>query len=88
MDKVQPPKIEIDRYAIRFLDETGQRNFFFSDMIHDGTWGYKVLKEIHNMYEQCLLFPIEPETNKECLHCRKEECECDIIPDMRDCGDK
>lgn len=58
-------KIEIDKYAIRFHDDSGSRNFFFKDIMHERYWGHKVLAEIHNLYELCLIQNVEPQGDED-----------------------
>lgn len=50
------PKITIDKYAIRFIDDYGQRNIFFCDLFHKtkDDWHYTLMAEIQKAYEICV----------------------------------
>ena len=49
------PKITIDKFAIRFEDDTGATNHFFNDLfIGKGHWQADVLRAIQKAYEICV----------------------------------
>ena len=61
------PKITIDRYAIRFEDDRGGKNFFFKDLFRfpNRDWHRELLEAIQEAYEICIRENIEPPKDDE-----------------------
>lgn len=61
------PQITIDKYAIRFEDDRGGKNFFFMDLFifPNKDWHMELLKAIQEAYEICVRENIEPPEEEE-----------------------
>jgi hypothetical protein len=69
------PKITIDKYAIRFEDDSGQTNHFFLNLfIGKDNWQAEVLMAIQKAYEICIKEDIKAELSEEDL---SGECLCE-----------
>jgi len=62
-DGSMKPTITIDKYAIRFEDDSGATNHFFCDLFYNfpnQDWHTELMKAIQKAYEICVKEDIEP----------------------------
>ena len=65
---MEKPRIEIDKYAVRFIYPEGQTNLFWTELFHprpNQNFQRDVMYELKKLYEECVRQNIEPEEKED-----------------------